>query len=145
MTAADTVTLREYFERVLDERDRQYRQMFDDVKKAVETALSAQEKAISAAFRSSEQAIEKAELAQNKHNAVTNEYRSQLAEQAQSFIARLEAYALLKAVDEKIAGIQKTIDSGASKSSGFTGGWGAALAIFGLVALALAIASRFIQ
>lgn len=78
--------------------------------KAVAAALAAQKEATAAAFAASERAITKAEIAQTDYNQRSNEFRGQLDDQAKLLMARLEALGLFRAVDEKLAFIQKNFD-----------------------------------
>lgn len=133
MAPSDAVPLREHLECLIEDRF-----------KAVYTLIDSNEKQVAIAFSASEKAIQKAEDSQLRHNATTNEFRAQLGDQAKTFLPRLEAEAIIKGLTEKIAAMQKLIDANTAKSSGFTGGWGAALAIIGLVSLVVAIASRFL-
>ncbi len=98
----DTIRLREFYERVIDERDRQYDQRFRAAEIALSAALSAQEKAVAAAFLASEKAIIKAEEAQKDYNIRSNEFRGQLDDQAKTLMPRPETVALFKAMDEKL-------------------------------------------
>lgn len=65
----DHVSLREYFERVLAEREERYMQM----------------------FRSAGEAVDKAELALREYKALANEFRGTLKDQAVNFMPRTEA------------------------------------------------------
>jgi hypothetical protein len=96
------VSIREFIERILDERDRLYESRFKAGEVAVAAALSAQEKAVSAAFVASEKAVLKAEEAQKEYNIRSNEFRGQLDDQAKTLMPRLESSALLRALEEKI-------------------------------------------
>src|SRR6202035_5755903 len=94
----------DFYERISEERDRQYDQRFRAAEIAVSAALSAQEKAVAAAFLASEKAIIKAqeaqgdaflasekaiikaEEAQKDYNLRSNEFRGQLDDQAKTLM-----------------------------------------------------------
>jgi len=84
-------TVKEFFERILAERELRYAQMFKSSETAVSAALAAQEKAVQAAFESSEKAIVKAEVAQQLYNVRSNEFRATLDDQAKMLLTRSEA------------------------------------------------------
>jgi chromosome segregation ATPase len=105
------VSMREYLERVIDERDRQYDMRFRAAEIAVSAALSAQEKAVAAAFLASEKAIIKAEEAQKDYNSRSNEFRGQLDDQAKLLMSRAESLGLFRANDDKLETMRLTFDS----------------------------------
>lgn len=70
----DDVSLREYFEAMLAERDRRIDQRFAGAEAAVALALSARDKA-----------IDKAEAQLEGWKSMTNEFRGQLKDQASDF------------------------------------------------------------
>lgn len=107
------VHLREYIERIMDERDRLYDARFRAAETAVSAALAAQEKAVGAAlaaqekqtsssFIASEKAIVKAEDAQRDYNQRSNEFRGQLDDQAKMLMPRNEANTMFGAMEEKL-------------------------------------------
>jgi len=106
-------TLREFVERIMDERDRAYQERFRALEAsvdyrfkasevAVNAALAAQEKATAAAFLASEKAIVKAEDAQRDYNVRSNEFRGQLDDQAKTLMPRPETQSIFKALEERI-------------------------------------------
>ena len=105
------VSMREFLERVIDERDRLYDSRFRAAEIAVNAALAAQEKAVTAAFLASEKAIIKAEEAQKDYNNRSNEFRGQLDDQAKRLMARDESLGLFKAGDDKLETMRLFIDS----------------------------------
>lgn len=102
--------LRDFYEPLIEERDRLYDQRFRAAEIAVFAAFNAQEKAVAAAFLSSEKAIVKAEDAQKDYNLRSNEFRGQLDDQAKTLMPRPETVALFKGVDEKLIFVQQTYD-----------------------------------
>lgn len=110
----DNVSMQEFLERIMDERDRLYDMRFKAAETAVNTALAAQEKAVNAAlaaqekqtassFMASEKAIVKAEDAQREYNIRSNEFRGQLDDQAKTLMPRPETTSMFKSADEKLA------------------------------------------
>jgi len=151
------VGLREYFERIIDERER----LADTRFEAVYAAQTAAEKQVAIAFAASEKAIVKAEEAQREYNIRSNEFRGQLDDQAKTLMPRAETDARFNSLEDKFALIQKSMDikveevkkdvislresrsESGGKAQGLSGGWAAAVGILGLVSLVIAIASRF--
>jgi len=94
--------LRDFMQRVLDERDRQYDARFRAAEIAVTAALAAQKDSVVNAFLASEKAIIKAEEAQREYNVRSNEFRGQLDDQAKMLMPRLEASALIHSMEDKL-------------------------------------------
>jgi hypothetical protein len=111
MNQGETVPMREFLERIVDERDRQYDMRFRASEIAVNAALVAQEKAVTSAFAASEKAIIKAEDAQREYNQRSNEFRGQLDDQAKLLIQRAEALGLFKSSDDKLETMRLFFDS----------------------------------
>lgn len=109
-SALTQIPMREFLERIVDERDKQYDARFRAAEIAVSAALSAQEKSTKDAFLASEKAIIKAEDAQREYNARSNEFRGQLDDQAKTLMPRPETTALFRAVDEKLIVIQSNYE-----------------------------------
>jgi hypothetical protein len=117
---ADYVAQLARLETIVDERDRRYEQRF-----------AAQEKAVKDALTGSEKAVAKAEIAAEKRFDSQNEFRAQLADQAGTFIPRLEAEARISALEKSLS----IIDNWRSRATGvaavlilFSGVIGAAIA-----------------
>jgi hypothetical protein len=70
---------------------------------ATTTALNSAEKAVAAALAAAEKATTKAETAADDRFKATNEFRAQLADQAQTFMPRTEADVRLSALSDKLA------------------------------------------
>lgn len=87
---------------LMDEHDIRYQQRFAASQEALTAALSAQKEAVAAALLAADRAVSKAELATEKRFEATNEFRSQLADQAQTFMPRAEAEIRLSSLSEKI-------------------------------------------
>ena len=82
---------------------------------ALAAAKRAAEKAVNAAMAAAERATNKAEQAQIAHNQLTNEFRSQLSDQAATFMPRAEFelahVSLEKLVSVNTAALSARIDS----------------------------------
>lgn len=127
------VPMREYLERILDERDRLYgakfaasevavaaalaaaekavNSAFLSQQTAMQTALVSQEKAVSAALAAAERAGTKAEIAADKRFEGLNELRGMVTDQQATFMQRGEATALINAINERLIVIQANYDS----------------------------------
>lgn len=123
------VSLREFLERLVDERgerfdaalvalgklveerDRLYISKFDASQRAVDAALTAQKEATATNFLASEKAIVKAEAAQADYNVRSNEFRGQLDDQAKTLMPRMETMGLFKGVDDRFRAFDDKVDS----------------------------------
>lgn len=113
----DKISLKEYFEKLLHERDLYYTEKIkyletrivsvDDKHTASVLAVKEVSSATSAA---SEKAISKAEDAQKELNIKNNEFRGQLKDQADVLMPRSEANARFVNVDEKLTAIKVDFD-----------------------------------
>lgn len=104
MTAdSDAIPLREYVERMLQERDVRFEQRFQASQQAIQDAMVAQEKAVNAALQASDRAVLKAETASERRFEGVNEFRATLADQAALLMPRAETTAMFKTVEDKIA------------------------------------------
>jgi hypothetical protein len=70
--------------------------------KSVQVALQAAEKAVTAALVAADRAVAKAEAAAEKRFESVNEFRGQLADQAGTFMPRVEYSAVHKALEERL-------------------------------------------
>src|SRR5688572_23666498 len=86
-------SLKEHMETRFREADGRYDQRFRD-----------QDKAVNAALVSAEKAVSKAEAASERRFEAVNEFRATLADQASTFITRVEALARADNNAEKIDG-----------------------------------------
>jgi len=83
--------------------------------KAVESALIQADKAVQAALLAAEKAVNKAETAAERRFESVNEFRAQLADQAQTFMPRAEAEARINAVSLRVNANTDKIDSLAAR------------------------------
>jgi hypothetical protein len=171
MAEDEPIPMREFLERIVDERDRQYDMRFRAAEIAVQAALLAQKEAVTSAFAASEKAIIKAEEAQKDYNLRSNEFRGQLDDQAKLLMQRAEALGLFKAHDDKleamriffesrlesqrlafdksvenltkeIAGLRESRSEIGGKSTGANALWGY---LVGIAGIAMALAFHFIK
>lgn len=103
------VTLREYLERVIEERDARYLERATRQETSINDKLLALEKATNVAFVGSEKAIVKAEEAQRAYNERSNEFRGQLDDQAKQLMPRNETFTLFEARDKEIGLLRSDI------------------------------------
>ena len=112
-------SLREFVERIIEERDRLYDARIKALDTYFSSRLTAMDKATQAAFASSEKAISKAEQAQADYNVRSNEFRGQLDDQAKTLMPRSEMVAILKGYDSRLDKLDNNISSlRESRSSG---------------------------
>jgi phosphopantetheinyl transferase (holo-ACP synthase) len=104
------IPMREFLERIIDERDRLYAARFVAAEVAVAAAFDAQKEAVAAAFLASKEAIGKAENAQTAYNVAHNDLSRKMDEQNKATIPRSETTALFRAADEKVAALQGSYD-----------------------------------
>ncbi len=96
--------------------------------------LAAQDKAVQIAMIASEKAVVKAEVAAEKRFEATNEFRGQLADQALTFMPRVEAEQRIAALAEKLDDLKGSSKAGANALWGYlAGAAGLAVAIAAFV------------
>lgn len=100
-TEPESVSLREYLERRIDDNDRRYEQR----------------------FAAQEDAIGKAESATEKRFESVNEFRQSLSDQTAGFLPRLEAASIEKSNADKVASLQSRLDKLEGKGSGVSAFW----------------------
>lgn len=136
---------------LMDANDRRYGERFLAGERAIELGLKAQQDLVSAAFQSSEKAVRaaleaadrataKAEIAAEKRFESINEFRGTLADQQRMLITREEANLRFTAAEQRIAMLERRLESAHSERVGALGGWGYAVGVVGLV---LALAAFF--
>lgn len=110
-------------------------------KEQMSAQLQAQKDQVALAMTAAREAVSKAEAASEKRFEGVNEFRSTLADQQRTLMPRSEVEALFRAVHDKINKIESEIIESRASKSGAKEGWGYAVGIIGLVALALSIAA----
>lgn len=113
-----TIGLREYFERLLIEQEKQNSERFAAADKAVSAALAAQEKATAAAFAASKEAILKAEEAQRAYNTSHNDLARKMDEQNKGTMPRTETEARFRGLEEKISDLRTALGIGGATAIG---------------------------
>jgi hypothetical protein len=135
------------------EADLRYQQRFDAQTKAVEAAfvshseavraaLAAADKATAAALAAAEKAVSKAEASTEKRFESMNEFRGQLADQANTFIPRIEAEQRIQALSDKLDIVRTATSERSGRSAGLNAGWvyllGAVAAIGTVISIVIA-------
>ena len=129
---SEFVPLREYVEALFTERE-----------KAVEAALAAQEKAVTAALDASDKAITKAEGNAEKWRENANEWRGAMSDRDRQLPSRREVEQATKALDARLATVERAIQSEQGRSSGTNAAIGYVIGAAGvLTAIVAVIASQ---
>lgn len=111
----------------------------DTLKEHVLRLLDEKDRAIAAALSSAERANAKAEAATEKRFEGVNEFRAALADQQRTLMPRNEAEIRMSGTDTILAALQRRMAAVEGRSQGFTGGWGWAVGVFGLIALVVSL------
>jgi vacuolar-type H+-ATPase subunit H len=104
-------------EEAMELRQQAIDQRFTDSDKAVQAALQGADKAVQAALQAAKEAVTKAETAAEKRFDSTNEFRGQLADQANTFMPRAEAEIRLTNLAESQATAVATLTSSIQKNT----------------------------
>jgi hypothetical protein len=136
------VSLREYFETRLADKDIRDQQRFDAQQKALDAALLAAEKAVQTALIAAEKAVSKAEAASEKRFEASNEFRGQLSDQAATFFPRAEAEQRLSAMAEQIRILTARVDTSQGRTGGASALYGYLIAAAGLILAVVAFVTR---
>lgn len=96
--------------RLMDERDRLYKERSDAQKEAVAAALAANKELTNNAFLASEKAIGKAEAAQEDYNTRSNEFRQALDDSNKDKLGRPEAEGRFSGIGERLDEIKKEFE-----------------------------------
>ena len=109
MADPEHIPLRQFIERVLDERDRSYLERFAALERSMYSALAAQKEFTTAAFAASQKAADRAEILLSEFKASSNEWRQALNDAYQNMKLETREYAERNLREAKGA-IDKTID-----------------------------------
>ena len=104
-----TVSVREYFERIIRELDRRLTDRAEAQDKAVSAALIAAERQTAQSFAASEKAISKAENSQREYNQGHNDLSRKMEAQYASMVPSSEAKLKWESIDKDIAGLRSEI------------------------------------
>lgn len=160
----DHVSLKEYFEKLLEQRDLFYAEKIKYLETRIvsvddkHTAAVLAAKAIAeTTFQSSEKAILKSEEGQRLLNEKNNEFRGQLRDQAEHLMPRTESLSNWKSATEKITELKEQTESkfdlirkeiqvlreyrseGGGKSAGMQQSWAVLIAAIGIVGTLVSI------
>lgn len=116
---------------LIDERDRQYSQRFQDSEKAVNAALVAAKEAVNAALAAAKEAVTKAETANEKRLDAVNEFRGQQKDLLNTLMPRAETDIRFKAIETKLAELNDYIVRTQGQFASLAWLWGALGAMFG--------------
>ena len=111
MRESEEVTLRQYFEKMLAERDRFYRSRLLGIEKQHASDIAGLEKSMLASFAAYKEAVLKAETAQQELNIKNNEFRGQLKDQSETLMPRAEAQNMFKSSSDKLISVETQFDS----------------------------------
>lgn len=120
------------YDEMLNERDTRYQQRFEAT--AIYVAFG---------FSSAEKAITKAEIATEKRFEGVNEFRSQLGDQQRTFMPRAEVLVMESAVTNRLAAVEKRVDTLLAERAGIRGGWGYAVGVVGFVLTVVSLVMMF--
>ena len=118
---------------LINERDKNYNQRFDNVVEATKSALAA-----------ADRAVNKAEMATEKRFEGVNEFRNTLSDQQRTFISRTELDVMFESINDKIDLLETNSISKQSQGVGLKEGWGWAVGLIGIVIALVVFFSRFI-
>lgn len=108
------------------------------VKSLLDAQLAAQQEATKIAMANADKATTKAETAAEKRFESMNEFREQLADQAQTFMPRRESEARHEQSGEKIAAVQSRVDRTEGRSTGVSSSWGILVGVVSVIGTVIA-------
>lgn len=149
-----TDTLQVHLQRQIDDMHRMLNERYATQTKAVDAAFAAAKQAVDTALLSAEKAVNKAEDAANARFEAVNEFRAQLADQASTFMPRVEAEQRIGQTAEKVAALESRhaadialinsrLDLTAGRGIGIEKGWSLLVGLAGLVGGVIAIVITF--
>jgi hypothetical protein len=92
--------------------------------KALDAAFLAADKAVQAALSSAKEAVAKAETAAERRFENVNEFRAQLADQAATFMPRVEAEARMTTIRELVDELRTSDSARSGRGAGANQLWG---------------------
>jgi excinuclease UvrABC helicase subunit UvrB len=129
----DNISLRQYIERLIDERDRLYNERHANSLQAIKDALLAQKELTNAAFAASKEAILKAEQSQNSYNAGHNDLMKKMDKQYSEMIPRSTFEQAIKSIEDKINDLRESRSANAGAGTGKAALWAYVLGGAGLL------------
>ncbi len=105
----DFRALREHIDMRIQGQEKFVNARFEAQEKAVSAALAAAEKAVSAALSAADRAVSKAEMATEKRFENSNEWRNTVETLQRTYTPRTEVAQTVKAIEEKVAVLQKLV------------------------------------
>jgi hypothetical protein len=104
------VHLREFIERIIEERDRQYSARFDHLVTMFNREVNALKELTEQALDAMREAVIKAEQAQREYNIRSNEFRGQLDDQNKLMMSRSESMGLFKVQEDKLYSVKGELE-----------------------------------
>jgi urease accessory protein UreF len=101
--------LREHIDTCIQAQEKAVDARFEAQEKAVAAALAAAEKAVSAALSAADRAVSKAETATEKRFENSNEWRNTVETLQRTYTPRTEVVQTVKAIEDKLAVLQKMV------------------------------------
>jgi hypothetical protein len=101
-----------YVERIMGETDKRNQERFRSSEIAVNTAMTAAEKAVNAALAAAKEAVVKAEAATERRLEALNELRSVVNDAVSLKFDKTEANLRFQTIDDKIADLARSRDTG---------------------------------
>lgn len=109
-------------DKALDQRastlDREFHEHLEQVRHENALAFLNSDKAVQAALASAKEAVQKAEEANRAKFESVNEFRAQLADQAASFMSRVEVQALFAGMSDRVARAEERLNVGQGQDQG---------------------------
>lgn len=115
----------------------------DTLKEYVEALRRDDQQAVQAALLAAKEAVLKAENATEKRFESVNEFRKQLADQTNTFLARPEYNANHKALEDKVSGLTDRLNTSDGRGAGLNASWGYVAGAVGLAATIITIVLAF--
>jgi hypothetical protein len=130
-------TLKEHFDALFAERDKQYVERAIANKTAVEAALKAAETLNAAAFAASEKAIAKSDINAEKWREQANEWRGSMQDRENKFAARAEVDNEFKNLRSELGSLKESRAEGSGRSGGSQAMWGYVVGAIGLLGIGI--------
>ena len=126
-------TLAVHLQRQIDDLTDRLEERHNAAQLAMSTALTAADRATAAALASAKEAVSKAEAASDKRFDAANAFRSQLADQATTFLPRAEAEVRLGALERAHDELTARLNVSSGRSGGYQSLYGWIVAALGLL------------
>lgn len=115
---SDPVTLREYFDKTIEDLDKRLTQRMDSYDREFHEHIVAVVRENQLALEAADKAITKSEAAAEKRFDNVNEFRQSLSDQTATFIARREFEASNKSINDKLGLVTDRINTDDGRTNG---------------------------